>query len=40
VAFSNDSTAKKKSYATTVENPVIYGLNAEHANTASKPETV
>jgi hypothetical protein len=38
VAFSNDSTAKQKSDATTVESPVIYGLNAKHDNTASKCE--
>jgi hypothetical protein len=39
VAFSNDSTAKKRSYALSVANPVIYSPNAEHGKTSSKLQT-
>jgi hypothetical protein len=39
VTFLNDSTAKKRNYAITVENPVIYGPIAKHTNMASKLET-
>jgi hypothetical protein len=40
VAFLNDSTAKKRNYAITMENPFIYSPIAEHANMALKFETV
>jgi len=39
VAFSNDSTAKKRCYAITVEDLVKYGPIAEHTNTALKLKT-